>query len=109
MKFWKPFALAAAGTLALASAFSALAADKKVVVGYQTDALPSAVVELNAKLLQSSDQRVVASRTFLVAKPATTTAIPQVVEAFEQSLQTLGQEVVSWTLAEGEADARRKR
>ena len=33
MKFWKPFALAAAGTLALASAFSALAADKKVVVG----------------------------------------------------------------------------
>ena len=41
--------------------------------------------------------------------PATTTAIPQVVEAFEQSLQALGQEVVGWTLAEGEADARRKR
>ena len=44
-----------------------------------------------------------------MAKPATTTAIPQVVEAFEQSLQALGQEVVGWTLTEGEADARRKR
>ena len=76
---------------------------------YAGSPLPSAVIELNAKLLQSSDQRVVASRTFLVSKPATTTAIPQVVEAFEQSLQTLGQEVVGWTLAEGEADARRQR
>ena len=76
---------------------------------YAGGTLPSAVVELNAKLLQSSDQRVVASRTFLVSKPATSTAIPQVVQAFEQSLQVLGQEVVGWTLTEGEADARRKR
>ena len=41
---------------------------------YAGSTLPSAVIELNAKLLQSSDQRVVASRTFLVAKPAATTA-----------------------------------
>ena len=76
---------------------------------YAGAATPSAVIELNAKLLLSSDQRVVAARTFLVSKPASSTAIPQVVEAFEQSLQALGLEVAGWTLAEGEADARRKR
>ena len=76
---------------------------------YAGAATPSAVIELNAKLLLSSDQRVVAARTFVVSKPASSTAIPQVVEAFEQSLQALGQEVAGWTLAEGEADARRKR
>ncbi len=76
---------------------------------YAGAATPSAVIELNAKLLLSSDQRVVSARTFLVSKPASSTAIPQVVEAFEQSLQALGLEVAGWTLAEGEADARCKR
>ena len=58
MKFWKPFALAAAGTLALASAFSALAADKKVVVGYQTDALPSAVAIANGDFAKTTGYQI---------------------------------------------------
>jgi taurine transport system substrate-binding protein len=58
MKFWKPLAIAAAGTLALASAFSALAADKKVVVGYQTDALPSAVAIANGDFAKTTGYQI---------------------------------------------------
>ncbi|BEU95319.1 taurine ABC transporter substrate-binding protein [Acidovorax sp. DW039] len=58
MKLWKPFALAAAGTLALASAFSALAADKNVVVGYQTDALPSAVAIANGDFAKTTGYQI---------------------------------------------------
>lgn len=56
MTFWKP--LAAAGALALASAFSALAADKKVVVGYQTDALPSAVAIANGDFAKTTGYQI---------------------------------------------------
>ena len=101
---------------AVARPASGIRADYRLVLDlrrfdsdYAGTATPSAVIELNAKLLLSRDQRVVASRTFLISTPASGTAIPQVVTAFEQSLQTLGQQVTAWTLAEGEADTRRKR
>ena len=76
---------------------------------YAGTTLPSAIIELNAKLMHTSDQRVVASRTFMQAQPAGATDIPSVVAAFERALETMGGEVVGWTLATGEADAKRRR
>ena len=76
---------------------------------YAGTALPSAIIELNAKLMHTSDQRVVASHTFLKAEPAGATDIPSVVAAFERALETMGGEVVGWTLVTGEADAKRRR
>lgn len=76
---------------------------------YAGTALPSAVIELNAKLLSTRDQRVVGSRTFLVTQPAGATDIPTVVAAFEQALHTLGIELGGWTLATGQADSRVQR
>ena len=76
---------------------------------YAGTPLPSAIIELNAKLLHATDQRVVASHTFLKAEPAGSTDIPSVVAAFERALEEMGGEVVGWTLATGEADAKRRR
>ena len=76
---------------------------------YAGAAVPSATIELTAKLMHASDQRIVASRTFLQAQPANGTEIAQVAHAFDQALEKLGAEVVGWVLVTGEADARSNR
>lgn len=66
------------------------------------DATPAATIEVNAKLLHASDQRVVASRTFLQAQPAASEAVPDVIRAFEQGLETLTGDLAGWILTSGE-------
>lgn len=63
--------------------------------------VPSAVIEINAKLLHAEDRDVVASRTFVQATPAAGTAVPQVVAAFERSLGSVVRDVAGWTLTAG--------
>ncbi|MFC0676886.1 ABC-type transport auxiliary lipoprotein family protein [Lysobacter korlensis] len=70
---------------------------------YRGDAVPAAVVEVNAKLLHATDDRVVASRTFMQAEPAAGTAVPQAVSAFEQSLAQVSRELAGWVLTSGQA------
>ena len=67
----------------------------------QGNATPAATIEVNAKLLHAQDQQVVATRTFLQAQPAPSTAVPDVVTAFEQSLATLSHDLAGWVLASG--------
>ncbi len=76
---------------------------------YAGQALPSATIELSAKLLHASDQRVVASRTFLQVEPAGSEDVAQVAGAFDRALEKLGGELTGWVLNTGEADARSKR
>ncbi|HZF98311.1 MAG TPA: ABC-type transport auxiliary lipoprotein family protein [Pseudoxanthomonas sp.] len=76
---------------------------------YAGAAVPSAVIDLNAKLLHTAEQRVVASRTFVQSQPAAGTEVPQVTAAFDQALERLGAELVGWTLVSGQADAQVKR
>ncbi len=71
---------------------------------YAGNARPAATIELNAKLIHSLDQRVVASRTFLVTEPAADTAVPSVATAFETALARTTTELIGWTLAAGQAD-----
>lgn len=71
---------------------------------YAGNARPAATIELNAKLIHSLDQRVVASRTFLVTEPAADTAVPSVATAFETALARATTELIGWTLAAGQAD-----
>jgi cholesterol transport system auxiliary component len=68
---------------------------------YAGQALPSATIELNAKLVHAIDQDVVASRTFLHAEPAAGTDIGAVADAFSRSLASVGGEVAGWVLATG--------
>ncbi|MFT4247917.1 MAG: ABC-type transport auxiliary lipoprotein family protein [Pseudomonas sp.] len=72
---------------------------------YAGHAVPSATIELNAKLLHAADQRIVASRTFLVAEPAASTDTAAVATAFETALRKATHDLVGWTLASGQQDA----
>ena len=101
---------------AVARLGSGVRADYKLVMDlrrYEADyagsAMPSATIELTAKLLHTTDQRIVASRTFLQREPSSGVEVAQVAVAFEQALEKLGGEVVGWVLTTGETDARNTR
>lgn len=101
---------------AVARLGSGVRADYKLVMDlrryeadYAGNAVPSATIELTAKLLHTTDQRIVASRTFLQREPSTSVDVAQVTVAFDQALEKLGGEVVGWVLTTGEADARKTR
>lgn len=74
---------------------------------YAGNAVPAATIEVNAKLLRSIDQDVVASRTFLQAVPAAGTDTALVAQAFEQALAAIGHDIAGWTLASGNAGEQR--
>jgi cholesterol transport system auxiliary component len=69
---------------------------------YNGGSVPSATIEVTAKLLHVKDQQLAGSHTFLRAQPAATTAIPDVVAAFDQALTAVTGELAGWTLATGE-------
>jgi cholesterol transport system auxiliary component len=98
---------------------SGVTADYKLVMDlrrfesdYAGGTTPSATIELNAKLLHSAGgQDVVASRTFVQSVPAASTAIPDVVDAFNRGLGQVAHDVAGWTLENGavrQGQARRK-
>ena len=68
---------------------------------YAGGSAPSAVIEVNAKLLHVSDQSVAGSRTFRQVQPAAGIEVGRVAEAFGQALGTISREVAGWTLATG--------
>ncbi len=76
---------------------------------YRGGELPAATIELNAKLIHSLDQRVVAARTFVVTEPATSTEIGSVASAFETALDKTATELIGWTLLNGQRDAAQQR
>jgi cholesterol transport system auxiliary component len=62
---------------------------------------PNAVVEINAKLLDTNGH-VVAAHTFSQSAPASSTAIPAVAHAFDSALTAFTSELVGWTLNAGQ-------
>jgi len=98
---------------AVARQGTGIAADYKLVMDlrrfdadYAGNAAPAATIEVNAKLLHSADQNIVASRTFLRAEPAAGTDAAQVADAFSRSLGTLAGEVAGWVLVTGDEHER---
>jgi cholesterol transport system auxiliary component len=75
---------------------------------YRGGDTPAATIELNAKLIHSVDQRVVAARTFVVAEPAASADIPTVARAFETALDKVSTDLIGWTLLSGQHDAARQ-
>ncbi|GAB3098485.1 ABC-type transport auxiliary lipoprotein family protein [Lysobacter terrae] len=73
---------------------------------YGGAAVPSATIEVTAKLLHVKDQQLAGSRTFLQVRPAASTAVPDVVAAFDQALAAVTGELAGWTLATGEQHER---
>ncbi len=74
---------------------------------YAGQGIPSAVVEVNAKLVNNRDQRVVASRTFLQQHAADSVEVARVAHAFEQALAAATGEIAGWVLVSGNADPER--
>lgn len=70
---------------------------------YAGNATPAATIEVNAKLLHTLDQRIVATRTFRVAQPAGGTDVAVVADAFTGALGTLSRDLAGWVLASGNA------
>jgi cholesterol transport system auxiliary component len=70
---------------------------------YAGHAVPAATIEVNAKLLRSPDQDIVASHTFLQAVPAAATDTASVAQAFGTALGDIGHDIAGWTLATGNA------
>src|SRR5690606_41804994 len=72
---------------------------------YDGRPVPSANIELSAKLLHASQQHVVASRTFARSIPATGTSVPEVVGAFDRALHGVTAELAGWVLSNGNGHA----
>ena len=70
---------------------------------YAGAAVPSAVVEVSAKLLHASDQAVVGSRRFRHAQAASGTDAAVVADAFAQALRATSHDIAGWVLATGQA------
>jgi cholesterol transport system auxiliary component len=73
---------------------------------YAGHPLPAATIEINAKLLQSPEQAIVASHTFVQAVPAAATDTASVAQAFGTALGGIGHDIAGWTLVNGNANAR---
>lgn len=98
---------------AVARQGSGISADYKLVLDlrrfesdYAGQAVPAATIEVNAKLLHAQDQQVVMSHTFLQAQPAASTAVPDVVDAFERALALVSRDISGWVLIEGDRHER---
>jgi cholesterol transport system auxiliary component len=98
---------------AVARSGSGIAADYKLemdVRRYEADyagaAVPSATIEVNAKLLRRLDQEVAGSRTFLAAVPAAGTDPALVAQAFGDALGKIGHDVSGWVLETGDSRER---
>lgn len=94
---------------AVASADAGIRADYKLVMDirrfesdYADQSMPSAVVEVSAKLVHNRDQHVVVARTFVQRQTASGTDTAQVVSAFEGALSNLSREITGWVLANGQ-------
>ncbi|MCP1416198.1 cholesterol transport system auxiliary component [Pseudomonas laurylsulfativorans] len=62
----------------------------------------SAVVRLNALLVRSYDQRILASRRFEVRQPLSAVQVPAVVVGFGQANDQLTTQVVNWAVEQGQ-------
>ncbi len=63
---------------------------------------PEVTLVINAKLIDYTTTRAVASRTFRQTVPASGTAVPAVAQAFDTALSAFAHDVVGWSLSSGE-------
>lgn len=95
---------------AVARQGSGIGADYRLVMDirhfeaeYAGAAVPSAVIEVNAKLLHAQDPTVVGNRTFRHVQPASGTDVALVADAFAQALGATSRDIAGWVLATGQA------
>ena len=65
---------------------------------------PQVLIQYNARLVRSSDQRVIASKRFEARQPLSNPMVPSVVAGFGQASDTLMPQVVQWVMQQGQAE-----
>ena len=93
-------AVARQGT-GMAADYTLLSEIRRFEADYAGGAVPSATIEVSVKLLQATDQDVVASQTFLKAVPAASTDTGAVAQAFGTALGAIAHDIAGWTLVNG--------
>lgn len=59
---------------------------------------PVVVIRFDARLVQNTGLRIVATHRFEITQPVAGTAVPQVVTAFGQATDALANQLVAWTM-----------
>ncbi|NOT88311.1 MAG: ABC transporter [Lysobacter sp.] len=75
---------------------------------YSGGTTPGARIEIGARLVQNTSNRVVATRVFDVTVPAAGTDVVQVNRAFERALGDANMQLIGWVLAEGNRSVRER-
>lgn len=75
-----------------------LVSDLRAFQSEYRDGQPEAVIQLEAQLVRSSAQEVVASRRFEVRVPSDRTEVSSVVRAFGQASEKLSEALITWSL-----------
>lgn len=68
--------------------------------------IPDAVIQMHVKVLEYPSNRVIAAQTFSASVPSASKDIPDVVLAFERGLNTISNDIVAFTLANGRSKAK---
>lgn len=63
--------------------------------------IPTAQIQIHAKVVEYPSNRVIATKTFSSETTPASKEIPDVVIALQQGLTTINQEIVTWTLENG--------
>lgn len=77
-----------------------LVSDLRAFQSEYRDGTPHVVIRLDARLVRSANQRIVASRRFEVSEASRDVAVEEVVRAFGRAADALGRQIVDWTLAQ---------
>lgn len=85
----------------MAADYTLLSELRRFEADYGGAAVPSATIEVNVKLLQATDQDVVATQTFRQSVPAGSTDTGAVARAFDTALGAIAHDIAGWTLTNG--------
>ncbi|HET6631898.1 MAG TPA: ABC-type transport auxiliary lipoprotein family protein [Rhodanobacteraceae bacterium] len=72
---------------------------------YRGQPTPTVVVRLDARLLKAGGRQILASRRFSIEERTDGTKLDAVVAAFGRACDRLSQQIVAWTLAQGQKHA----
>lgn len=80
-----------------------LISDLRAFQSQYQDGTPQVLIRLDARLVHSNSQRILASRRFEIRQPSADERLESVVVAFGQASDTLSRQLLEWTLAQGRA------
>jgi cholesterol transport system auxiliary component len=66
---------------------------------YTAGALPSAHVQISARLVKAADRAIIGQRVFDAAVPASANLVPAIVDAFNAAFHQATRQLVDWVLA----------